>query len=229
MAKRNLNSTKTIHSEKKAKKAPTKEKSSGLGEEAKSNKPQPEKLSKPKTGVEEDIVKMAALYYESIHHKESQLFTTRQKSQLENLKLLSKANNDFPTETSLASADKFLFRNSEAKNSIDFSAGVGKDFLSYVMTWKLLRGKFRPRLLNLVGENTEESVKKVTRDCFNQLQASLEDYEGLSKPGESFISVNKPTILKLIKDLSVLRGVGPATASGNFFIIIELKTTWQQC
>lgn len=54
------------------------------------------------------------------------------------------------------------------------------------------RGKFRPRLMNLIKSNTAETVTEVTTLGFEYL----------------------PDIEKAIKKLSELKGVGPATASG---------------
>ncbi|XP_068161902.1 uncharacterized protein zgc:112496 [Antennarius striatus] len=60
-----------------------------------------------------------------------------------------------------------------------------------MMEWKLTRGKFRPRLQQLVESNSEETVKKCSRKAFNFL----------------------PDVQAAIAELSSLKGVGPATAS----------------
>ena len=57
--------------------------------------------------------------------------------------------------------------------------------------WKLLRGKFRPSLLDLVKTNTETAVKNVTKKAFKKM----------------------PNIASAISALTTLKGVGPATAS----------------
>ncbi|WCJ35604.1 DNA binding [Euphorbia peplus] len=63
--------------------------------------------------------------------------------------------------------------------------------LSHLMQWKLSRGKWRPRLLDFVSSLDEELVKSASQKAFGSL----------------------PDISKAICDLTVLKGVGPATAS----------------
>ncbi|XP_029382992.1 uncharacterized protein LOC115059584 isoform X2 [Echeneis naucrates] len=60
-----------------------------------------------------------------------------------------------------------------------------------LMEWKLTRGKFRPRLQQLVASNSEETVEKCSRKAFSLL----------------------PDVHAAISELSSLKGVGPATAS----------------
>lgn len=63
--------------------------------------------------------------------------------------------------------------------------------LSKLMKWKLARGKWRPRLLGFVSALEEDVVKS----------ASLKAFQAL------------PDISKAVTELTVLKGVGPATAS----------------
>nr|KJB29401.1 hypothetical protein B456_005G098400 [Gossypium raimondii] len=63
--------------------------------------------------------------------------------------------------------------------------------LSRLMQWKLTRGKLRPRLLNFVSSLDDSSVQSVSQKAFLSL----------------------PDISKAISQLTVLKGVGPATAS----------------
>ncbi|XP_065880899.1 uncharacterized protein [Euphorbia lathyris] len=63
--------------------------------------------------------------------------------------------------------------------------------LSKLMQWKLSRGKWRPRLLDFVSSLDEELVKSVSQKAFDSL----------------------PDISKAISELTILKGVGPATAS----------------
>ncbi|XP_064407107.1 uncharacterized protein LOC135351919 isoform X2 [Halichondria panicea] len=63
--------------------------------------------------------------------------------------------------------------------------------LCKLMAWKLTRGKFRPRLTELIRENSPESVERVTRKGFSLL----------------------PNLKGAVETLCQLRGVGPATAS----------------
>ncbi|XP_072536264.1 uncharacterized protein [Salminus brasiliensis] len=60
-----------------------------------------------------------------------------------------------------------------------------------LMEWKLTRGKFRPRLQQLVASNSEEVVLSCTRKAFSLL----------------------PNVQSAITELSTLKGLGPATAS----------------
>lgn len=66
-----------------------------------------------------------------------------------------------------------------------------RDELIKLMEWKLTRGKFRPRLKQMVAENKEEEVAEITKGAFQ------------------CIGNMKQAIEKLCK----LRAVGPATAS----------------
>ncbi|MCL7042115.1 hypothetical protein MKW94_000555 [Papaver nudicaule] len=59
------------------------------------------------------------------------------------------------------------------------------------MKWKLTRGKWRPRLLDFVSSLDESLVESVSQKAFKSL----------------------PDVSKAITELTVLKGVGPATAS----------------
>ncbi|XP_012068157.1 uncharacterized protein LOC105630802 isoform X1 [Jatropha curcas] len=63
--------------------------------------------------------------------------------------------------------------------------------LSKLMQWKLSRGKWRPRLLEFVSSLDEELVKSASQKAFESL----------------------PDVSKAVSQLTVLKGVGPATAS----------------
>ncbi|XP_078347558.1 uncharacterized protein LOC144632717 isoform X2 [Oculina patagonica] len=60
-----------------------------------------------------------------------------------------------------------------------------------LMEWKLTRGKFRPRLTQLIQANSSETVKEVTSKAFKCL----------------------PDVKLAITELTKLKAVGPATAS----------------
>ncbi|KAJ7305731.1 hypothetical protein JRQ81_010097 [Phrynocephalus forsythii] len=66
-----------------------------------------------------------------------------------------------------------------------------KEELVKLMEWKLTRGKFRPRLQQLVATNASQSVEDCTRKAFELL----------------------PDVAAAVKELSKLKAVGPATAS----------------
>ncbi|KAL8492182.1 hypothetical protein ACS0TY_023712 [Phlomoides rotata] len=68
---------------------------------------------------------------------------------------------------------------------------ITTDELSRLMEWKLGRGKWRPRLLAFVSSLNDAVVTDASRKAF----ASL------------------PDVSKAISELTVLKGVGPATAS----------------
>ena len=67
------------------------------------------------------------------------------------------------------------------------------DEIVQVTKWKLLRGKFRPSILDLVRTNTESAVKNVTKKAFKKM----------------------PNINAAITALTQLKGIAPATASGK--------------
>ncbi|KAM7266432.1 hypothetical protein ACFE04_004329 [Oxalis oulophora] len=64
--------------------------------------------------------------------------------------------------------------------------------LSKLMQWKLTRGKFRPRLLDFVKSLDDSLVKSASEKAFQSLPDNLS---------------------KAVSELTVLKGVGPATAS----------------
>lgn len=71
-----------------------------------------------------------------------------------------------------------------------------KEELSNIMKWKLIRGKFRP-LQSLVDSNDDNSVKSCTGKALNILCNKN----------------NEINWKKAIKELTVLKGIGVATAS----------------
>ncbi|XP_021363763.1 uncharacterized protein LOC110457002 [Mizuhopecten yessoensis] len=68
---------------------------------------------------------------------------------------------------------------------------VTHEELCKLMKWKLMRGKFRPRLEQMVQSNSEEDVKAASLKGFKEL----------------------PNLSNAIKALTVLKAIGPATAS----------------
>ncbi|KAJ0967714.1 hypothetical protein J5N97_024631 [Dioscorea zingiberensis] len=68
---------------------------------------------------------------------------------------------------------------------------ITKPELRRLMQWKLSRGKWRPRLLDFVSSLDEALVETASRKAFQCL----------------------PDLSKAISELTVLKGVGPATAS----------------
>ncbi|XP_061191562.1 uncharacterized protein LOC133199710 [Saccostrea echinata] len=68
---------------------------------------------------------------------------------------------------------------------------ITKAELCKLMKWKLSRGKFRPRLQQMVESNPEDAVVSASKKAFKHL----------------------PNLKKAIEELTVLKAVGPATAS----------------
>lgn len=68
---------------------------------------------------------------------------------------------------------------------------ITTDELSKLMQWKLARGKWRPRLLSFVSSLDDDAVRDTSRQAFAAL----------------------PDVSKAVSKLTVLKGVGPATAS----------------
>ncbi|XP_062589644.1 uncharacterized protein LOC134251277 [Saccostrea cucullata] len=68
---------------------------------------------------------------------------------------------------------------------------ITKAELCKLMKWKLSRGKFRPRLQQMVESNPEDTVVSASKKAFKHL----------------------PNLKKAIEELTVLKAVGPATAS----------------
>ncbi|WOK95591.1 hypothetical protein Cni_G04298 [Canna indica] len=68
---------------------------------------------------------------------------------------------------------------------------LNKPELRRLMQWKLSRGKWRPRLLDFVSSLDEALVESASRKAFAAL----------------------PDLSKAVSELTVLKGVGPATAS----------------
>lgn len=71
--------------------------------------------------------------------------------------------------------------------------------LSTIVSWKLKRGKFRPRLQTLADSNTEKAVKDAS--------------------SRAFTYVEKGDLTKALKALEELSGIGPATASAVLSIV----------
>ncbi|XP_052789524.1 uncharacterized protein LOC128223995 isoform X1 [Mya arenaria] len=68
---------------------------------------------------------------------------------------------------------------------------ITQEELCKLMKWKLTRGKFRPRLTEMVATNSEDEVKSASTSAFAAL----------------------PDVPAAIQALTVLKAVGPATAS----------------
>ncbi|KAJ3185342.1 hypothetical protein HDU85_001392 [Gaertneriomyces sp. JEL0708] len=81
----------------------------------------------------------------------------------------------------------------DLRNDLVTKKFMTHDQLTKLMTWKLSRGSFRPSLLSQVSSNPVQFVETVSRAAFELLDQS--------------------TTLAALKELTKLKGVGPATAS----------------
>jgi len=82
-----------------------------------------------------------------------------------------------------------------AERKKDGNSYITKPELVKLVEWKLKHGKFRPKLLSLVQENSAETVKSLTESLFEK-----------DSPESDAV--------KVVQKLAAgLRGVGPATAS----------------
>ena len=79
------------------------------------------------------------------------------------------------------------------------------DEIVQITKWKLLRGKFRPSILDLVRTNTETAIKNVTKKAFKKM----------------------PNINAAITALTQLKGIAPATASGMLILYVFIFTSYQ--
>eukprot|EP00180_Rhodochaete_pulchella_P000856 Plantae.Rhodophyta-Rhodochaete_pulchella.ctg1691.p2 GENE.Plantae.Rhodophyta-Rhodochaete_pulchella.ctg1691~~Plantae.Rhodophyta-Rhodochaete_pulchella.ctg1691.p2 ORF type:complete len:243 (+),score=35.50 Plantae.Rhodophyta-Rhodochaete_pulchella.ctg1691:1142-1870(+) len=94
------------------------------------------------------------------------------------------------SQESLETLDRFVL--GELPQIVTKDKYLAKDQLSRLMTWKLKRGKFRPRLQALVDSNGEEAVRKATESIPTEPST-----DGLDR----------------LTQIVELKGVGPATAS----------------
>ncbi|KAJ4365230.1 hypothetical protein N0V83_008848 [Neocucurbitaria cava] len=81
-------------------------------------------------------------------------------------------------------------------------AFLTKDEVEKLVEWKLKHGTFRPTLLSLVQSNTSETIEETTKRAFEKLPKNLLEGPELEK-----------LLLDPLKELTKLRGIGPATAS----------------
>lgn len=168
--------------------------------------PSPEIL---KLGYQE-LLELSQKYYSSLEIKET-TFSQQQKNVLVDLAGFTKKEEmDIDAFIPL---DKYFFK--EQEESIKhFSGGINLNTLSLVMCWKLLRGKFRSRLPALIRENTDNQVRLVTKTCFEEVFKVYKNFKkNVKRSSVIFVDVHRAEMKKWVKDLSILRGVGPATAS----------------
>jgi hypothetical protein len=111
----------------------------------------------------------------------------------------------------LVSLDKWLWADFPQVVSRRSSPCCTKEELTRIMQWKLLRGKNRPALLNLIRQNSEDSVHSISQEAFGLL------HNNSSSSSDSSTISWKAALSKLTE----LRGVGPATASAVLAPLVE--------
>ena len=146
-----------------------------------------------------DITKWAAIYQrraEYVQKKQMKAIESLQKSKRKNKEELIK-------NMKLVEYDSYLFN--ELHHTLNDRGHITLEELSTVMKWKLFRGQFRPRLQALIDGNKESDVNKYSKSAFKSIGQCI------NEEGTNIIDID---ILKSnIKELSNLKGVGPATAS----------------
>ncbi|KAJ3374287.1 hypothetical protein GGF31_007807 [Allomyces arbusculus] len=81
------------------------------------------------------------------------------------------------------------------------------DQLATVMAWKLMRGKYRATLMGLIRSNSPTTVIDVTTRAVQKIRARQQaQFKSRSKDEVA-------SLLAVVKELTALRGVGPATAT----------------
>ncbi|KAM0791705.1 hypothetical protein ACM66B_003977 [Microbotryomycetes sp. NB124-2] len=107
--------------------------------------------------------------------------------------------------------------NTTLKNTIEGRAELGSHDLIELMKWKLARGKWRPRLEQLVASNSDSLIRSTTSKAISLVShSSSSSADKSSQPSISNTS-------EAIKELSKLKGVGPATASA---VLALVQPTW---
>ncbi|XP_056392536.1 uncharacterized protein LOC130285226 isoform X2 [Hyla sarda] len=91
----------------------------------------------------------------------------------------------------LMELDKWYQEELPAKMAAQSHKSLTLEELGRLMEWKLMRGKFRPRLKQMVASNPAGTVESCTRKAFQLL----------------------PDVSAAIDELCQLKGIGPATAS----------------
>ncbi|CAK7273803.1 hypothetical protein SEPCBS119000_005844 [Sporothrix epigloea] len=128
---------------------------------------------------------------------------------------VSEAKGARPGQKSLAELD--AFRYSEAPSLFGRSGGramTKPDVLSLV-DWKLRHGKFRPTLMKLVSSNDALLTQTVVEMAVSRYRSTIsKNSEDAADVGDSRkLAGHVEAALAAVKEVSALKGVGPATAS----------------
>jgi len=110
------------------------------------------------------------------------------------IKSMTKASK--PGILTLEELDKFRYEDAPAAHA-KMTGGVTMELqdVQKLVDWKLRHGTFRPTLPKLVASNTNDSIQQITADAFALYETFPSDTSAV------------------IKKLSELKGIGPATAS----------------
>ncbi|KUJ24199.1 uncharacterized protein LY89DRAFT_571761 [Mollisia scopiformis] len=98
-------------------------------------------------------------------------------------------------QTSLEELDKFRYQYAPMNFSMNAGKTLDSEALQKLAEWKVRHGKFRPALQKHIASNNDEGIASATTEAF-----------------EHYAS-NKDNIAGTIEKLTVLKGVGPATAT----------------
>lgn len=94
---------------------------------------------------------------------------------------------------------------------------LDKKELQLLMDWKLAKGKFRPTLPKLIASNEDDAVvEATTKGLSGWLAADITEKTDKKK----YIAATK----QAIKDLSSLKGVGPATATLMLSLLSDIHS-----
>lgn len=103
------------------------------------------------------------------------------------------AREKLPRKDGLKSLDEFAFTELDKLVKSRDPPYITKEEYCKLITWKLKRGKWRPRLQKFANETEDSGIRKAT--------------------SEAFLLLEKKEIKKAIQALVAVRGCGPATAS----------------
>jgi len=89
--------------------------------------------------------------------------------------------------------------NCELREEIQKTFSINKQQLIQIAEWKMTRGVWRPRNKSLIGNNSDATVVKTTKESFKILQEETD--------------ISPESIKRSLSHLCKLEGIGPATAS----------------
>ncbi|CAK7269510.1 hypothetical protein SEPCBS57363_003636 [Sporothrix epigloea] len=125
---------------------------------------------------------------------------------------VSEAKGAKPGQKTFAELDSFRY--SEAPSIFGRAGGraMTKADVQKLVEWKLRHGKFRPTLMKLVSSNDDQSTKTLIETAVTTYRTIVVEKLAESK-GSHKLTGHVEAALAAVKDVSALKGVGPATAS----------------